>query len=803
MCGTDTRLEATRVCVARGEHYVVRLRVDDESTLTRDARWQIALESAGDALFDWDMIAQTWRFSPAWREQLGVDTAQTFWRELIHPDDIDAGARAFEDHLAGNVPVHSTEQRIRAKDGGWRWIVTRGRVLRDEQGQPVRFLGTMTDVTERRQLTEALAREKERLELATRISGLGVWEIDLADNTLRADARIHVLFDRAAVDAEPAGEMWLSRAHPADRARVEAAWNHAVETCGVLDVEFRIMLRDARVRTLHVLAQVMADEHGTPVRVVGVSSDVTAAREASETMRRAKEEAVAGQLAKSKFIASISHELRTPLNGIMVMTELMGESQLTESQREMVQLMRRSGNDLLVLIDDILDYSRFEAGRMRLAEAPFDVGDALEAVRQSLDVQARRKSLQLTLQSMVPSGTMALGDVQRLRQILTNLVGNAIKFTDTGSVLLWADARSEGEHTRLSIEVRDTGIGIPEEAQASLFQPFSQLDQRDQRRFGGSGLGLVISREIARAMGGEITVQSVPGRGSTFRAELSLSRAPEWMKSTPVVQPQPLPPGPPFRPLQLLMVEDNEANQRVGSLLLESLGHLVTMAKNGREALQWLAHTRFDCVLMDCQMPGLDGFETTRRIRRGEAVLDANVPIIALTASGMAGERTRCLDAGMNDYALKPMNRHEMAAAFRRCGLTLLRSPSTAPARFAAEAVAVLDPLYAEELRAIRTREGRELLQVLAELLLAEMPSHFAALTRHALQGPSNAPELARLAHQMAGSCAGIGATVLRGRLQLIEVAVARNPDDLQPIIERAADEWTRLREHLLMLAAT
>ena len=543
------------LCVARsiGEHGVGRPLALEGDSLADEDRWRWAIDAADEGVFEWDLQSGRVWLSAKWTGMLGYDEGEIGeneldWTSLVHPEDVSRVQDEHLRHFRGETDQYNCEYRIRAKDGNWRWVLARGRlVTRSASGEPLRFIGTQLDITE----------------------------------------------------------------------RIENA----------------------------------------------------------ELIRTAKEAAEAGERAKSAFIATISHELRTPMNGVMVLANLLLESKLDAEQREMIEMIQRSGVDLLVLINDILDYSRFEAGKMRLMPVAFDLRSALETAARPLEVQARAKGLAMHVAIDIPRGRLVMADIHRLRQLLTNLLGNSIKFTHQGSITVTAKELSlEDERCDLELRVIDTGIGIPAHLHAQIFEAFKQGEQGDRRRYGGSGLGLVISRQIARAMDGDITFESVEHQGSTFILRLPLPRTwlvPRHDSPTPFLAPTQLT----FRPLELLLVDDNETSQRVGTLLLEHCGHRVTLAESGARAIELLGARRFDCVLMDLQMPELDGLHTTRKIRSG-AALDPKVPILALTAAGMPGDRERCLAAGMDDFALKPIDRGELSAAFLHCGMLLTAPPA-------------------------------------------------------------------------------------------------------------------------------
>ncbi len=393
---------------------------------------------------------------------------------------------------------------------------------------------------------------------------------------------------------------------------------------------------------------------------------------ANHDLRAAKELAEAASRAKSEFLANMSHELRTPMNGMLGMTHLMLVSELTGDQREMMETIQHSGESLLAILNDILDLSKVEAGKMSLEIAPFDLHQVIAEVRELLAVKAREKSLHLIVHYPETVTRSALADPARVRQCLLNLVSNAIKFTDTGSVHLEV-APASGAGQLLRVQVRDTGIGIPADKQKLLFHKFVQADASTTRKYGGTGLGLAIARSLLEMMGGEIGLESAPGQGSTFwftlpvanpsgasPADAAASGSLEDSKREATTRPATVNALPPRSTLptpvraRILVAEDDRANQRVAQRMLEHLGCTVALATNGREAVRMAAEQPYDLILMDCAMPELDGYQATAQLRAREGD-GPRTPIVALTANAMSEDRKRCLAAGMDDHLTKPI----------------------------------------------------------------------------------------------------------------------------------------------------
>jgi TMAO reductase system sensor TorS len=500
---------------------------------------------------------------------------------------------------------------------------------------------------------------------------------------------------------------------------------------------------------------------------------LSAHRMLEANLRETKESAEAANRAKSQFLANMSHEIRTPMNGVLGMVELLLSTELTARQRHYAETVQRSGETLLDVINEILDFSKIEAGRLEIEAVEFDCRQALSDVVNLLSERASRKGLVLIHRTERNVPEAVVGDPSRVKQVLTNLVGNAIKFTERGEVRVSMDlAERVGDACVLRFEVKDTGIGIAPDALATIFDAFSQADATMRRKFGGTGLGLTIAKQLAQVMGGTVGVDSMPGRGSTFwftvrvpavRAQRGVDASAPAAEAVPSC----------FRG-RVLLAEDNPVNRELAMAMLEAVDLDVALAVDGHEAVEAVAKGGIDLVLMDCQMPEMDGFAATRAIRNAEAPGGHRLPIVALTANAMEGDRERCLECGMDDYLSKPFKAPQLYAILARWlpeGEPRPKPAEAAPAPppGLAAAVKTLEINAIAQIRAAGGSDADRLLEKVLRLYCDSVPQMLKSMQEAA--GKGDCVALQRAAHALKSSSHNVGAVRFASLCRDLETA--------------------------------
>jgi PAS domain S-box-containing protein len=724
-------------------------------------------------------------------------------------------------------PVVGVEQKEIRPDGRETWASTTKLCRTDAHGTTLGTLGISRDITARKLAEQELLKATDRLALAALAGGVGIWDYDPVRNELTWDDQMFALY---GIGRDKFGSAHMARhagLHPEDRSRVDEEIWLALRGDQEFDTEFRVVWPDGTIHDIRAMAIVQRDPSGRALHMVGTHWDITAQKEAerelretnvklADAMRRAIDlavEADAANMAKSQFLANMSHEIRTPMNGVIGMMGLLLDTELDEEQRRYAETVRTSGESLLALLNDILDFSRIEAGKMELETLDFDLGDLLDNLTTLLAARAREAAIELSCAAAPDVPGLLCGDPGRLRQVLLNLASNALKFTHQGEVAIRVSTESETDaEVMLRFSVKDTGIGIPADRQGFLFQKFTQADASTTRRYGGTGLGLAISKQLAEMMGGKIGLVSEEGRGSEFwfTARFGKQAIRERGAAAPA---GPVKSGSSYRlshdarrgTFRILLAEDNMTNRQVALGILGKLGYRADAVANGAEVIRSLETFPYDLVLMDVQMPEMDGMEATRQIRDPRsAALRHEIPIIAMTAHALQGDRERCLEAGMDDYVVKPVSPQALAEAMDRWLPGLSDAEAEPPsvgseaagsrAGAAARADAAGVPVFDRAGMLARLMGDEELARIVVGGFFTDIPLQLEALNGY-LHGGDEAGALRQL-HSIKGASAQLGGEALRA--VAIEMETAGKDGDLGAISARMPDlasQVAQLRE--------
>ena len=608
------------------------------------------IESAPISLVMTDRALNVVSVSPRWIEARQLEGQAVVGRPLM---DLVPDARQwipiYERVLAGEA-VKANRVELRRPDGVVVWLQAELTTWRDAAGEIGGLFITSYDVTEMVEALERTERSEERLKLAMEIAEIHVWELDYRRAELIKVGAEDTFFTEPKTYAELARNIW-STLDPRDVENVKAEWDRHLTEGTPYHPEYRVIRADDKEVWVHGAVRYLTDENDKPLRMIGAIQNITERKKSEGALVKAKEEAEAATRAKSAFLATMSHEIRTPLNGVLGMAQAMAMGELTDQQRERLDVVQQSGEALLSILNDVLDLSKIEAGKLELEDAEFDIGELARGAHATFEATAQAKGLSFELTVEKRARGVYRGDPVRVRQILYNLVSNALKFTDNGKVKVTVGRAAKA----LVLTVQDTGIGIAPEQISSLFQKFEQADASTTRRFGGTGLGLSICRDLAEMMGGSVSVESAPGEGATFRAELPIVRVSTQPMAPLLVAAEPAAPME-GRAIRVLAAEDNGMNQLVLKTLLNQVGVDPVMVPDGRAAVLAWEREPWDLILMDVQMPIMDGPTATGVIRaREKAEGRARTPIVALTANAMAHQVIEYKSAGMDDFVAKPI----------------------------------------------------------------------------------------------------------------------------------------------------
>jgi PAS domain S-box-containing protein len=630
---------------------------------TDAARQMLAnfIKAAPIALVVTDLDVKMIAASPRWRKDRGLVGMPIVGRPIYElvPASI-AWKNSFQACLKGEV-IYADRVELPQADGSVRWLQAEIVPWRDAAGEIGGLVIASHDITDVVEALESSQRSEDRLRLALELADVHVYEMDYRRKQLSSQGSFEQFFTQEPNYRDLAADIWHT-IDPRDRSAVIEAWERHQRGEGPYRPEYRLVRSDQKEVWVLGASHYEADENGRPKRLIGAMQNITERKSAERALIVAKEEAESATLAKSAFLATMSHEIRTPLNGVLGMAQAMAAEELSPAQRERLDVIRQSGESLLAILNDVLDLSKIEAGKLVLEHSEFDIEATARNGLNAFMATAQAKGLSLQLTVRRSARGVYLGDSVRVRQILYNLISNGLKFTDRGSVKV-TFSRSAG---RLRLQVADTGIGVAPEKLARLFQKFEQADASTTRRFGGTGLGLAICRDLTELMGGSIRAESTSGQGATFTVELPLERvsaaAPGQSSAAECVKPEAAP-----GPVRILAAEDNAMNQLVLRTLLGQIGIEPVIVDDGRQAVEAWAREPWDLILMDVQMPEMDGPTAAGMIRaRERAQRRARTPIIALTANAMAHQVEEYIQAGMDDFVAKPIEAARLYAVIEQ-----------------------------------------------------------------------------------------------------------------------------------------
>jgi PAS domain S-box-containing protein len=643
----------------------------EEALLESEKKYSLLINNANESI----LVAQDGlvKFvNPATLGLLGMHSQQELidkpFPQFIHPDDRSIVVENYRRRIANEAAPPRYAFRAVTLEGIVKWVEINATLI-EWQGRPA-TLNFLTDITERKRTEEALLESEERLMDIIDFLPDATFVIDRDGKVLAWNRAIEAMTGVLAEDMIGKGDyeyalpfygtrrpILIDLVLKADR-EAESKYDHIEKKGRALMGEAYMPNIWGRIVYLVGSATVLYDSRGDVFGAIESIRDITESKQAEDRLIEAKEAAEAAVRSKSEFLANMSHEIRTPLNAVVGLTGLLLEADLTAQERDYVETVRSSGNSLLSVINDILDFSKIEGDKMELESQPFNLQECIFVAVDLVKAEAEKKGLAIKycLDEAIPA--YFKGDVTRLRQVLVNLLSNAVKFTHTGTIEISVTAKpiqtTNSRQYELHFSIIDTGIGIPEEKADRLFQSFSQIDSTITRKYGGTGLGLAISRRLVELMGGEIWVVSQPGLGSTFHFTIIAEEAEEI--SIPVdscaKKAKTDASRKNARPLRILLAEDNAVNQKVAIQMLKRLGYSADVAGNGLEVLQAIERQPYDIVLMDVQMPEMDGLVATKEIRK---LWPKGPRIIAITAYALKGDRERCLAAGMDDYISKPI----------------------------------------------------------------------------------------------------------------------------------------------------
>ena len=632
-----------------------------------DLRLDIVSKASGVVVWDWNIITNELDWRDNYYETFGYskeDTLPTIesWTDFIHPDDAENVIAGIHKVIDSGKTKWEAEYRFRKKDGSYAFTVDWGMVIHDEKGKPVRMIGAMLDITDRQRTDEALIESEEKLR---RMFSFADYMVCVADLGTGHFTKISPAFTRHLgwSEEELLSKPFIDFIHPDDiQKTAEIVKDQLARGVEVLNFENRYRTKSGDYRWFEWSANPVPAENLT----YSVAYDITDRKEAEKELQHAKEKAEQVNEAKTEFLMNVSHDIRTPMNVINGFNELLMKTSLNEEQKKFCLTIKRKGHDLISMIEEVMDITAVEKGKIRLHDRPFSLLEFVEDVDQTVNTHIGEKEIAfgVSIDDALPQ--KLVGDSMRLKQILENLSGNAVKYTDKGkiSITISTDGEIHDDGTRtICFVVEDTGIGIPEDKLPHIFEPYSRFYELGKyKEKDGVGMGLHIVETLVKEMGGEVGVESKPGKGSKFTVKIKMKDSGLPTSGETYRKPEKPSEETDLAGLYILIVEDDEDTRDLMRMALKKDSSNIQFAINGEETLKVLKQEKFDLVLMDLHMPWMNGYETTKAIRKD---LSRDIPIIALTANDADWVKDKCKEAGMNGYISKPIDIEKLKSTIR------------------------------------------------------------------------------------------------------------------------------------------
>jgi PAS domain S-box-containing protein len=755
--------------------------------------WKFALEGAGDGVWDYDFQTRKIFFSKRYKEMLGYDEHEFAndsdeWMSRIHPEDLHLVMKTDQDYFYKKQANHQVEYRIRHRDGHYIWVLDRGMVVnRTPEGLPGRIIGTHTDITERKLAEHAIIIREEKYRNILANMNLGLLEVD-NDEVIQFANQSFCEMSGYALDeiiGKKAGLLF-----PAGDGKEILDHKNNLRKKGVSDAyELTVTNKKGEPKWWLISGAPTYNDSGQLMGSIGIHLDITDRKKLEFELNDAREVAEQSVRTKEAFLANMSHEIRTPMNAIIGMGRQLEKTDLLDQQRFFLHTINMAADHLLVVINDILDISKIEAGKLELESTAFHPAEVLQHVVRIMQPRAEEKGLELKIDIDANIAPVLIGDAHRINQILLNQISNAIKFTEKGGVTVSGRLQKKvGQTQVIEFRIRDTGIGIAEDFLANIFEKFSQEDRTTARKYGGTGLGMAITKELVELMDGQISINSKKDIGTEIIISLpfeigSTADLPE--------QKQDFTNSASLEGVRILLAEDNEMNRLVANTVLENYGVLITEAKNGAEAVKALQKDAYDLVLMDMQMPVMGGLEATVIIRQE---LKLKLPIIALTANAIKGDSERCLAVGMNGFVSKPFEEHDLINEIAK-----VLNLDTAKPREGADASAQADkPLFSLAKLEQIGRGDDVFIKRMIDLFLEQTPEAIAEMRDAFKQEDFKAIKL--LAHKVKPMIDTLEITLLKEVIREIE-NFSESPakkKQLKALIDKFADIMEQVKVAML-----